>query len=125
MAFTKEQLALIHQDIRVALEAVATKHNLSQGHQRITYSDSGFSVKCEFGAKSVIGDVDPSLFDALRRHGWKFGLKIEDSNKATFVSMGKTYTIIGMKGYTRVIAKDASGKRFSFNGADVKRVMGR
>jgi hypothetical protein len=130
MAFTKEQAALVHADIRAALEAVAAKHNLSMVKTHVLYSNEGFKFTGEFGDKNTLGDIDPILFKDMKRHGWKFGFAVEDIGKE-FQSRGRTFKIEGMRGYTYVVAKmmksnvssDKVGGLFKFKGEDVKKLM--
>ena len=124
MAITKQTVAIIHSDIQKALEEVAKKHNLQIGKTHITYSDTGFKFTGEFGDKDSIGDVNPTYFNDMKRHGYKFGLKTEDIGKE-FTSGKNRYKIEGMKGYTFVVAKSLTNDSlYRFKGDVVQQLMG-
>jgi hypothetical protein len=111
MAITKQNIAIIHKDIREALEAVAKKHNLSLGSSNITYdaNGTGFKLKqIEFLSKDVMGDVDPTFFRDMQRNGFSQGLSTDDIGKKVVFGT-RTYEIMGMKGRVTVIGKLISG----------------
>src|SRR5574343_1390645 len=119
----KNSVAKIHADIRAALDAVAAKHNLSIAKTHITYSDSGFKFTGEFGSKDVMGDTNAIYYNDMKRHGWKFGLSVEDIGK-TFKLGSKSFKIEGMRGYKFVVGKNlADDKLYKIPGVDVEAVM--
>ena len=97
MALDKSSVKQIHDDLRAAIDAVVLKHNLTVGATHITYSTAGFKFTGEYGCKDVMGDSDPILYRELVKHGWKFGLSIDDLGRE-ISSQGRTFKIEGMKG---------------------------
>ena len=109
---TKELVAAVNADIRIALEAVAKKHNLTLSkNQRITYNTETFDLKATFGIAAGKGEmqVDPKLISNMKKHGWKFGFGVEDIGKSVYLDKLGTCVIMGMSGYTKIVVKADAG----------------
>lgn len=109
---TKELVAAVNADIRIALEAVAKKHNLTLSkNQRITYNTETFDLKATFGIAASKGEiqVDPKYLSNMKKHGWKFSLSADDIGKSVYFDKIGKCTILGMSGYTKVVVKAESG----------------
>jgi len=123
--FDKTNVGEIHKEITAALEAVAKKHNLTLAPSRISYGDSTFSFKAEFGSNEATGGADPILFNDTKKYGHYFNLDVTDIGKELVLG-ARTYRIEGMKG-RNVIGKLVSadkkmGGLFKLRGEDVMAV---
>jgi hypothetical protein len=62
----KDKAREIMDDVKAALEAVATKHNLGIGHMGASYEVNGLTVRVPFNVKTSTGDVLTREFRALQ-----------------------------------------------------------
>lgn len=124
--FTKDKLKDIHADIRTAMQNIATKHGLVFSPQsKISYTETTFKFTAEFGDEKATAGADPRMLIAMRKHGWKFLLKESDiGGHFTSTSQGKM-TILGMNGYSKVVAQTEGGDKYLFPAKDVAKKLGR
>ena len=117
---TEQNITVIQSDMKAALQEVFEKHNLQLSSFKITYSDDGFNANLSIGDKGAIGDKDYSRVDNLKRHGYKFGLTVDDIGKV-IQTHGLECTIEGMSGYKCVVVKCTTTKKlYKINGYELK-----
>ncbi len=137
--FTRPNVRALQSDLSAALAAVAQKHgiNITMGNARFSESECRFSkIICQ--AKGTLAQAAPNLPVNSARDPYNTLESREYINLAhmhnlptdglgkTFVSMGRTFTIIGLKSSRRkypVTAVGSQGGRYKFSATSVRNGM--
>jgi len=130
-SFSRYDVQTLRRDIDAALVAVAAKHgvNISLGNCRFTLTEARFAklivhpksiaTIVTAGSSSVVDSPEAREYQSL---AYMFNLPKDGLGK-TFMSLGKMFTIAGLKSSRRkypVSAVSSTGRRFKFTAEQVR-----
>jgi len=125
---TKAILSALADEIEVALQDIAKKHNVQIKRGNGTFGETNATLKLEINEVKEDGTVLDKDAETFLKMAKFYGLEAEDLNKV-FTSNGSKYSIVGLntrRGKYPISATDlSSGKRYKFTADHIKFALGK
>jgi hypothetical protein len=102
MALTKIKVQAMNKELETLMATFATKHGLTKGNQRISFSEATCKLTVEFGDKASTGDINPTYFKDCARFGFQHGLDTKQIG-STFKSTKGVMKFCGMRGKFAIV----------------------
>lgn len=116
MAFSKEYLDSLCNELREAVEKIANEHNLTVGRPKIFFDEVTMTFKIDLGDAEKTEGCSPTFYKKMEKYGHKYNLGVEIIGKKFKVSPKtgeRVYLILGMSSSTEIYLKNLNDSTYS------------